>query len=202
MKIRAPFLTLTKMNKIILYLTYSDVIILSAWGLITPFTTLYVTEKLEGGSVVAAGIGVTIYIFARAFVQMPIAFKLDQIKGEKDDYNALLIGSLIVSISAFLFALATHAYHTYFINALNGVGLALTYPSFYAIFSRHVDKDKAAIEWGLYDTTVGLASALTAALGGFFIQLFDYRILFVVVGVLSILGMFFIVGIRSSLYKS
>lgn len=188
------------LNKVVLYLTYSDVVILSAWGLISPFIVIFIAEEINGGTLAVAGISTTIFLIAKSLFQMPIARYLDKKDGEYDDYIVLIIGSLLVAWTAFLFAFATEVWHVYVIQALNGFALAVAYPSFNALFSRHLDRNKEAIEWGLYDTAVGVGTALAAALGALMIEQFNYRLIFLVVAVFSLLGTLFIVAIKDTLY--
>ncbi|WKZ31082.1 MAG: MFS transporter [Candidatus Dojkabacteria bacterium] len=187
-------------NKIILYLTYSDIVILSAWGLINPFIQLYMAEEINGGTIAAAGFATTIFLVFKSVFQMPVAKRLDANGGEYDDYKYLVGGSLLVAWTAFLFAFATEVWHVYVIQALSGFALALTFPSFNAIFTRHLGKNQEAMGWGFYDTIVGLGTALTAALGGLMIQYFNYRAIFMLVAIASVLGTLYIVAIKDSLY--
>lgn len=70
-----------------------------------------------------------------------------------------------------------------------------------AIFTRHVDKNQEAVEWTLYNTTVDLGTAAAAGIGGFLAVNIGFDYLFAVVGVMSLIGTFFLMGTISYLKK-
>jgi predicted MFS family arabinose efflux permease len=58
-----------------------------------------------------------------------------------------------------------------------------------------MNRDRQGYEWGIYDTIISMATASAAAMGGYIAQQFSFRLLFIGVGCMSILGSFFIVRI-------
>jgi hypothetical protein len=44
----------------------------------------------------------------------------------------------------------------YFVQFLSGIFTALTFPTYMAIFTRHIDKEKEGTEWGVYFTLLTL----------------------------------------------
>jgi MFS family permease len=191
-----------QLNKVILYLTYADIVVLTGWGLITPFLALYMTENIKDGSVALIGISTTIYFLIKSLLQIPIAKFLDGHKGEKDDFYFLLTGYFLYAVVALGFVFAQYSWQIYLIQVLNGIAAAIAYAPWTGIFTRHIDKNAESFEWSFYDTTTSLVTALTASLGGLLITYFDFKAIFIVVAVLSALGGLLIIGIRGSLYKS
>lgn len=191
----------SKLNKVVEYFTLSDVLILSAWGLFSPFLSVFVTDKIQGGTLAAAGFAATLMLITRSVLLFPIAAYLDAKKGERDDYTFLIIGSLIVSAVSLGFIFSTQVWHVYTLQMIYGVGLAFTYPSWSSIFSRHLDKHKEAFEWSFYDALVGIGTAVAAGIGGLVIDRFGYDVLFIFVSVFSLIGTLFIVFARNELYK-
>jgi MFS family permease len=72
---------------------------------------------------------------------------------------------------------------------------AATLPTWLAIFTRHIDKEKEGYEWGIYQTAAGLSSAACASLGGFLAAEYGFNALFITVSVLSFAGAVFLSGI-------
>jgi len=186
-------------NKIIQFLTYSDILMMSGWGLVSPILAVFVADQIVGGDVKLVGLSTTVYFIVKCFLQIPVAKWIDGGKGERDDFWVMITGSLLISLSAFLFMWAKLPWHVYAIQVVNGLGGALSYPSWLAIFTRHIDKNKEAFEWSFYFTTVDLGAALAAGLGGFLAVSIGYKFLFCLVGIVSLLGTFFLVGIMDKL---
>lgn len=179
-------------NKVIRFLTISDVLMLSGWGLVNPIFAVFVTDQIQGGSVEIAGLAITVFLLTKSLVQMPIAWLIDKKRGEIDDFWVMIIGSLIISLSAFLFIFAKIPFHIFLIQILYGFGAALSYPSWLAIFTRHVDYRKEGFEWSLYFTVTDLGGAFVAGLGGMIANYLGFQPLFLLVGLLSLLGTAFL----------
>jgi len=190
-----------RVNRVIEYMTLADVLMLSGWGLITPIIAVFFTEQVEGGSVALAGLASTTYFLVKSIFQIPIARIIDIRRGEWDDYKVMIAGSLIITTSAFLYTMVSLPWHVIAIQVLYGFGGALTYPSWLAIFTRHVDRQEMGFEWSLYYTATDLGAAFTAGLGGLLAATFGYNLVFLIVGVLSLLGTLFLAGITRELKK-
>lgn len=190
-----------KVNRVIEFLTLSDILMLSGWGLITPIIAVFFTEQIEGGSVALAGLASTAYFLVKSFIQIPVARFIDIRRGEWDDYWTMIAGSLIITLSAFLYVFISLPWQVIAVQVLYGIGGALSYPSWLAIFTRHVDKGEEGFEWSLYFTTTDLGAALTAGMGGLMAAAFGYKFLFVIVGILSLFGTVFLAGVTRELKK-
>jgi len=185
-------------NKIIRVLVLGDIMFFSAYGLIGPIFAVFVTNQVAGATIVTAGFAATINLLVRALLQMPVARYVDRHKGEKDDFKFMVAGSTLISIVPFAYLFVTTPWHLYLAQVVLGIGGALANPGWFAIFTRHIDKGKEGTEWTLENVGVGLAAAGTAAIGGILAQQFGFNNLFVIVGVLSLIGLI----IQISLYST
>lgn len=190
-----------KINQVIQYLTYSDILMLSGWGLISPIIAVFFTEQIKGGSVALAGFASAVYFLVKSVVQIPVARYIDLKRGEWDDYWVMITGSLLITLAAFLFIFAQYPWQVITIQIIYGVGGALSYPSWLAIFTRHIDKKQEGLDWSIYFTTTDIGAALSGALGGLLAAALGYKIVFFLVGVISLLGTFFLAGITRKLKK-
>jgi len=188
-------------NAVVQFLTYSDILMMSGWGLVLPIISVFFSDQIAGGDVKFAGLASTVYFIVKSVVQIPVARMVDKHRGEKDDFWVMVVGSMLISLSAFLYMFATTRAHVYGIQVLYGIGGALSYPTWLAIFTRHVDKNREGLEWSLYYTSVDVGSALTAGLGGLLAASFGYQFLFWLVGVSSIAGTMFLIGVREEMKK-
>lgn len=181
-----------KINNLIKILTFSDVLILSGWGLINPLFAIYLTKQIQGSSLELIGLSTAAYWIVRSMLQLPFARLIDHKKGEIDDFVVMVIGSLLTSISPFLFIFASSPVHILLIQALVGLGASMSAPGWCAIFTRHIDKHKEAEEWGMYSSMVGLSCALSGALGGFLAERFGFKFLYFLVGITCTFGSTFL----------
>ena len=185
-------------NKIIRVLVLGDIMFFSAYGLIGPIFAVFVTNQVAGATIATAGFAATINLLVRALLQMPIARYIDRHKGEKDDFIFMVAGSTLISVVPFAYFFVSTPLHLYLAQVILGLGGALANPGWFAIFTRHIDKNKEGTEWTLENVGVGLAAAGTAAIGGLLAQRFGFHNLFLIVGVLSLLGLV----IQISLYST
>lgn len=189
-------------NEVIKVLTLSDLFVLSGFGLIAPIFAIYLTDNINGGSIEVAGIAATIFLLTRSLGQLPAAYIVDKIKGERDDYWALIIGSMITSLVPLLYLVANTPAHIYIIQLIYGFSQAMTFPSWLAIFTRHIDRQKEGFEWGVYYTITDLGGAAVAAIGGFIAQSFGFKPLFSIVSILSFIGSFWLIYIKKYMLTS
>jgi DHA1 family quinolone resistance protein-like MFS transporter len=189
------FLTGIRINKVIQFLAYSDIVMLSGWGLINPIIAVFFTEQIVGGDIALAGLAATTYFLVKSLLQVPVARFIDLRPGEWDDYMVMALGAVIYTVCAFLYIGVYLPWHVFAVQILFGVGSALYYPAWLAIFTRHTDDNQEGLEWSLYFTGSDLASALTAGFGGLLVAYFGYQTVFLIVGVASLVGMVFLLSI-------
>lgn len=201
MRSKGKWLEGVRIGKVVQFLTYSDIMMMSGWGLVSPILAVYFTENITGGSVAVAGLASTIYFLVKSVVQVPVARWIDLRRGEKDDYWIMILGSILITLSAFAYVLVRYPWQLYLVQVLYGLGGALSYPSWLAIFTRHIDKNEEGLEWSLYYTATDLGAALTAGLGGLMAERLGFIPLFFTVGTMSAIGTLFLVGIVGSLRR-
>ncbi|MBL8015223.1 MAG: MFS transporter [Candidatus Doudnabacteria bacterium] len=195
------FLTGVRINKVIQYLAYSDIIMMSGWGLISPIIAVFFTEQVEGGDIALAGLSATVFFLVKSVLQIPIARWIDVRKGEKDDFYVLLVGVSLISLCAFLYIGVYLPWHVIAIQALFGLANALYYPAWLAIFTRHVDRNEEGLEWSMYFAGADFTGALTAGLGGLIVSSWGYQVGFLVMGLTSVFGGALLLGIASELKR-
>lgn len=176
------------MNKIIKILTFSDLLIIFGFGLISPVFAVFITEQIIDGTLAVVGAASAIYLISKALIQLIVARRIDKVKGERDDFYWLIFGSFLLSLVPFLYLLCRLSWHLYLIQLIYGIGAALTFPGWCSIFTKHIDHSREAFEWSLYATLTGIGAALAAYLGGVIAEKLGFFVLFYIVGIMSLLG--------------
>lgn len=185
-------------NKVIRILVLGDIMFFSAFGLIGPIFAIFVTNQIAGATIATVGFAATINLLTRALLQMPVARYIDRHKGEKDDFLFMVAGSTLISVVPFAYLFIEIPIHLYIVQVILGIGGALANPGWYAIFTRHIDEGKEGTEWTLENVGIGLVSAGAAALGGIMAERFGFQNLFLIVGILSLVGLI----VQISLYST
>jgi MFS family permease len=187
---------LRDINPVVRFLILSDMIFVGASGLLGPIFALFIENFIEGGNEAVAGLAVGIFLITKSVFQIPIAHIIDKIRGEKDDFWVLVIFSVLAALTPILYLFVRTPIELYFVQFLLGIFTALTFPTYMAIFTRHIDKDKEGTEWGVYFTLTDLASAALAALGGYIASVNGFRPLIVAVAAMGFVGAMFLVPIK------
>lgn len=175
-------------NKVIKFLISSDLVLNSGWGLLAPIFAIFIVQNIQGGDAKVAGIAAATYWLVKSLFQIPIGHYLDKNHGEKDDFHFMFWGTLLTGLVPFGFIFAFLPWHIYFLQFFHALGMAMTIPSWSAIFTRHVDKGREAFEWGLESTALGAGAGIAGAVGGILAATFGFKIVFILVGSLTVLS--------------
>lgn len=177
-----------KINQVIRTLVLSDFFVNAGFSVFAPVFAIFVTRQVVGGSIEVVGFGAAIVQIAKITVELPLARILDKNHGEVDDFIAMIFGSILIAAVPFLYLLANSPIHVYIIQAIYGIGIGFVVPPWYAIFSRHLDKQQESSEWTLDSVSIGLGGAAAAAAGGTIAQHYGFNAVFILGGILAVFG--------------
>ncbi|MBI4127857.1 MAG: MFS transporter [Parcubacteria group bacterium] len=177
-------------NPVVKTLIYSDVVLQFGFGLMEPFLAIYFKEGLTGGSFFGIGIASAIFLGTKALFQPFIAKMNDRAPGFLYEKRSLLIGMLITSTIPFFYLAITHISQVYFLQLLYGIGSSFSYPAWTSLFTHHADRERVGYEWSVYDVSIGIFMALASLLGGFIVEQYSFKVIFVLVGIVSLLATF------------
>ncbi|MBI2410076.1 MFS transporter [Candidatus Kaiserbacteria bacterium] len=174
-----------KINRIVKYFILSDLFFLGGWGFVDPIFSIFIVENIEGATLVTVGAVAAVYLGTKSLAQIPIAFLLDRLDGEKDDFYILVISLMMSGVVLFAFTAVQTIPMLFLVVFLKGLAFALYTPSWSAIFSRHLDYKRYAFDWTLDSTTIGLAAGLASFVGGAIASAFGFEMVFIFGSVLS-----------------
>lgn len=194
--IEAQHYFLRDVNPVVRLLIISDVVVMGAAGLLGPIFALFIEDYIIGGNEAVAGIAMAVYLLTKSVLQIPIAHLIDRVRGERDDFWLMFTCMLLASLVPLLYLFIETPGGLYFTQFLLGFFTAFTFPTFMAIFTRHIDKTKEGTEWGVYFTLVDIVSAALAAVGGFLAVMYGFPALIVCVVIASVIGSLMLLPIR------
>ncbi len=173
-------------NKLVRNFIISDLMLFGGWGLIAPVMSIFVLNEIEGATLVTVGSLAAIYWAVRSAVELPMAVFIEKTEGEKDDMYVLISGLLLISSSAFIFNFVETIPQLFACQAVHALGFAFYAASWSGIFSRHIEKSKAAFSWSLDHTFLGIATGIAGIVGGYFAEEIGFNAIFGIVGLMSL----------------
>ena len=173
------------MNRTLKLLMISDVFVFTGFGLIAPILSIFIKDNLLGGSILSAGIASAIFLITHSILQIFFAYKFNP----KDRLWMLHLGTALIAIVPFGYIFATHIYHIYLIQFIYGLGASFAYPSWYSLFTVHLEKGKKGFQWSIYNSSVGIGTALTAAAGAWLAEKVSFELVFILTGIISVVGL-------------
>lgn len=184
------------MNKVLKYLTISDILLISSFGLVSPIFAVFLEDDIQGATITAIGIASGIYLIVKSLLQLLVSKYTDQDTGNRREFWTMLIGTIFLVIVPLMYIIATEMWQIYLIQVFYGLGGALSFPGWMSIFTKFIDKKREGFAWSLYDTAISLGSAGAATIGGFLADSYGFDKLFIVIFVISIIGTSLLFTIR------
>lgn len=179
-----------KVNRVVKYFVLSDLFLISGWGLINPIFAIFVIQNIPGTTAFTIGALAFVYWISKAAVQMPIAILLDRKEGERDDFHTLIFALMLSGFAAMAFVAVKSVFWLFVVQIIHGLSQGFYAPSWSAIFSRHLDKEKYAFDWSLDSTTIGIAAAVSGLLGGAVVAVAGFPAVFLAASILAFVSAF------------
>lgn len=154
------------MNPLLRFFIMADVVAYAGAGMLAPIFALFIDGFIEGGSAEVAGVAAAIFLFTKSAAQIPAAAIIDKICGERDDFWVLFIGMIVASLVPLSYLFISTPLELYITQFILGLALAATFPSFMALFTRHMEAGREATVWGVYYMLIDFSAAAAGAIGG------------------------------------
>ncbi len=174
------------MNIKLKLLILSDVLMISSFGLIAPIFAIFIQDNIVGGSLVNAGIAISIFWIVRSVAQLPLSRYL--IDKNKHQTHLLLFGTFLIILVPFIYLGAGHISTIFVAQTIYGLGTALAYPAWFSLFITYMDKRHKGFEYSIWNTGMGLGVALSAFLGANIAESLGFKVLFFVIGGIALIG--------------
>ena len=187
-------------NKVIKTLILSDFLLQSGWSLIGPIFAIFITQQIQGGSLVSVGFIAAAYLFVKSITQPFIAHFLDVKKGEKDDFKFLICGLFLANLVPLGYVFAAQLWHVFLLETVRGLCMACVVPSWAGIFTRHIDKGWEAFTWSIESTGIGFAAAFAGAFGGILATFLGFKVVFVLVSFFGLISSSLLLLLRNQLF--
>lgn len=188
-------------NKIIRVLIISDFFLQAGWGLIGPIFALFLTQQIQGGSLEMVGFVVATYWITKSIIQPFIARFLDIKRGEKDDFQFLIVGMYVANLIPLGYFFSTQAWHIFALEFIRGIAMACVTPSWDAIFTRHIDRGWEALSWSIESTAIGFSAGFAAVFGAIIAGTLGFKAVFVLVSILGLISSSILLFVRQHFFS-
>lgn len=173
------------MNKTLKLLIISDIFVFSGFGLISPILAIFIKDNLIGGTILAAGIASAIFLITLSILQIFFSYTFNP----KDRLWMLLTGTAVIATIPFGYIFSTRIGHIFIIEFVYGVGAAFAYPSWSSLFTANLEKGKRGFQYSIYSSSVGIGTAITAAIGAWLAEKTGFEVVFILTGLFAIIGL-------------
>jgi hypothetical protein len=186
-----------KLNKIVMFLTLSDIFTWGLYLIINSLVGIYLSKKLNQDATAIVGIGVAIYYTTRAISQIPIGYLTDKTKSDIDDILILTFGNFLMGLPFFFYPFINSSYIYYILQVVMGLGASMNLVNWRKIFAKNLEKGKEGLEYGIYDTLMSLSMIAFSFTAGVVANIGDkyFDLVMIVVGTLTISSSFWTISI-------
>jgi MFS family permease len=174
-------------NQIVRAYIISESFVWSAWNLVIPILAIFVVDNIKGGSIQTAASAYSIYLLTRVVFEL-ICGKILVKTNDSKKYTIALMGIVILGFSYLFFSISQSVSTLLIGYMVAGLGLGLSAPAKNALFSIHIEKNKEATDWSIADAVTFGCMALASALGGFFVSVYGFQVLFAIAAAVNFLG--------------
>jgi predicted MFS family arabinose efflux permease len=151
-------------------------------GLFAPFYILYV-EKL-GGDIEKAGTSLAVFSIVSGVLILAFSVWESSVKDKKKLY----VGGLLLRALVFALYIYIDSYYMLLLTQfLLGISAALVNPSFDALFTEHLTKEKVIAEWGGWEGLTAIATGAASFVGPYLIIHFGFSFLFISMSLITTL---------------
>lgn len=155
-----------RVNKIISLLTLSDIFTWGGFTVMSVLMGIYLSEKIGGDTARIVGVGMAIYLLFRSVIQIPLGILLDKIARDHDDILVLFLGCVLMGTAFIFYPLIERELTFYFLQALLGIGASMNLIAWRKLFAENLNNGTRGLSYGIYETAMGVATALLSLFGG------------------------------------
>jgi len=158
-------------------------LVLIAGAMFGPIYAIFVEEI--GGSLFDASFAAGLFALTAAITTVIAGTYIDNIRENK---QVLVFGYIITGIGFLGYTHISSVFGLFMVEMILGVGEAVSWPAFDALYSRHLDKHKEGSEWAAYEAMAYLVGFFGAMTGGLVVTFFTFGTLFSLMAVLCFMS--------------
>ena len=166
-------------NQAIRILLATNGLVRVAGAMLGPIYALFVSDI--GGSLLDASYAFAIFALAAGITTLISGKYSDKIT--ENEY-VVILGYIMMAVGFLGYLFVDSMGTLLVVQIIIGIAEAIYFPAYDALYSKHLDKDKFAREWGAWEAMNYFAITLGAVIGGVLVTLFGFDIIFILMSLL------------------
>ncbi|MFC1454564.1 MFS transporter [Candidatus Undinarchaeota archaeon] len=173
------------MKRVLKLLLETDILFTAALGFLGPIYAIFVGSI--GGDILDASGAWAAFTFTTGILILLISKMEDKIKDKK---KLIFSGYLLKSVAIAGYYFIAAPIHLFLVQIVLGMSEAISVPAYDYLYSKSIDSKKGASQWGLWEGFYNISIAISALIGGVIVTIYGFKILFVLMFLLSLIGLF------------
>jgi len=170
-------------NKALKVLLISNALIYVAGAMMGPIYALFVEEV--GGNLLDASITGGVYALAAGIVVLLSGSVSDKIK---ESELIVVAGYAIMALGFMMYIFVSSIAFLLIVQVVIGIGEAIMWPAFDALYSKHLDLKKRGRQWAVWEAMSYWVTAAGAIIGGVIVTFVSFDALFVIMAALCFIA--------------
>lgn len=152
-------------------------------GMLGPLFAVF--SQQIGGTVLDIAWAWSVYLIVTGVLNVLVGKFSD---GTVSKARLMVFGYGLNAFCTFLYLLVQSPMHLILVQIGLGVASALATPTWAALYAKYEDKGQDGFEWGLASGQANIVTGLAVLMGGFIVNYFSFRLLFVLMGAIQIVA--------------
>ncbi|MBI2657908.1 MFS transporter [Candidatus Woesearchaeota archaeon] len=148
-----------------------------------PIYAIYI--KGIGGDILEAGIAWSIFMLVSGIG----IFIMGKIQDHKSDKKFILFGYSFVSLGFLGYYFISNIGQLFLVQVVLGIGTMILVPARDSFYTKYLEKGKFASQWAAWESLWYVIAGIAALIGAFIANRFGFQFLFIVMFVLSMIGL-------------
>ncbi len=177
-------------NQLKLFLTATSFFVL-ATGMFGPIYAIFVLRI--GGDILTAGTAWAIFMIISGVGIFFTGKVLDRLKKDKP---AIILGFALESLVYLGYFFVSNVKQLFLIQILLGISQVILRPANDSFYTKYLEKGKLASQWAAWEGLWSIVTGIAALIGATIVKFFDFRVLFLVMFFISIIGLILVTQIE------
>src|SRR3989338_5198328 len=149
-------------------------------GMLGPLFAVF-TERI-GGNIFDITWAWSTYLIITGIMHIIVGKVID---GKDSKAKVMVLGYALNAIFTFGYLLVSAPWHLFIIQAGLGLALAMSSPTWLALYAKHEDRRHDGFEWGLAGGMAQIITGVAIVIGGYIVSYGSFTALFVIMGVIQ-----------------
>lgn len=168
-------------------LLIAESLVLLAGAMIGPIQAIFV-QRL-GGDLLDASYAGAIFSFAAGITTLIAGRYADSHPSPK---HIIIWGYAMMAFGFLLFIFVQTVWQLLLVQILIGIATPFYTPAFNALYTRHINLERAGFEWSLWDATDYFMTAVGALAGGAIVFYFGFNAVFITMSTICLISVFYL----------